>query len=96
MNKRIIYPTPEGGVAVLIPAIGSGLTLEQIAAKDVPYGIPYKIIDTVDIPNDRSFREAWAADIAEPDGVGADYGVGSPNDVVAWSEDGEPILREQA
>ena len=44
MNKRIIYPTDEGGVAVIVPA-DCGKTIEEIAAKDVPAGKPYKIVD---------------------------------------------------
>ncbi len=59
MNQRIIYPTDEGGVAVVIPAPECGLTIEQIAAKDVPAGKPYKIVDVADIPTDRTFRNAW-------------------------------------
>lgn len=59
MNKRIIYPTDEGGVAVIIPAAECGLTIEQTAAKDVPAGKPYKIVDVADIPTDRTFRGAW-------------------------------------
>ncbi len=59
MDKRIIYKTPEGGVAVIIPAPGSGMTIEQIAAKDVPAGIQYHIVDAADIPSDRTFRNAW-------------------------------------
>jgi len=59
MTKRIIYPTPEGGVAVIIPAPECGLTIEEIAAKDVPAGVEYKIIDTADVPSDRTFRNAW-------------------------------------
>lgn len=59
MNQRIIYPTDEGGVAVIIPAPECGLTIEQIAAKDVPTGKPYKIVDVTDIPSDRIFRAAW-------------------------------------
>lgn len=58
MNSRIIYPTDEGGVAVLIPA-DCGLTIEEIAAKDVPAGKPYQIVDVADIPADRTFRNAW-------------------------------------
>ena len=58
MNSRIIYPTNDGGVAVIIPA-DCGLTIEEIAAKDVPVGKPYKIVDVVDIPSDRTFRNAW-------------------------------------
>ena len=59
MNQRIIYPTDDGGVAVLIPAAECGLTIEQIAAKDVPAGKPFKIVDVADIPSDRTFRNAW-------------------------------------
>ena len=58
MNQRIIYPT-DGGVAILIPAPECGLTIEEIAAKDVPAGKPYKIVDVADIPTDRTFRDAW-------------------------------------
>lgn len=58
MNQRIIYPTDNGGVAILIPA-DCGLSIEEIAAKDVPAGKPYKIVDVSDIPSDRTFRNAW-------------------------------------
>ena len=72
MNQRIIYPTDDGGVAVIIPA-DCGLTIEQIAAKDVPAGKPYKIVDVADIPSDRTFRDAWTVNEAElTDGVGAE------------------------
>ena len=57
--KRIIYPTDDGGVAVIIPASECGLTIEEIAAKDVPTGKSFKIIDTADVPSDRTFRNAW-------------------------------------
>jgi hypothetical protein len=59
MNQRIIYPTDDGGVAVIIPATECGLSIEEIAAKDVPAGKPYKIVDVSDIPEDRTFRGAW-------------------------------------
>jgi len=59
MNKRIIYPTDDGGVAVIIPAPDCGLTIEEIATKDVPEGKPFKIVDVSDIPTDRTFRDAW-------------------------------------
>lgn len=58
MNQRIIYPTDDGGVAIIIPA-DCGLSIEEIAAKDVPEGKSFKIIDTVDVPTDRTFRNAW-------------------------------------
>ncbi len=56
---RIIYPTDDGGVAVIIPAAECGLSIEEIAAKDVPAGKPYKIVEDTDIPSDRTFRDAW-------------------------------------
>ena len=61
MNQRIIYPTDEGGVAIVIPAPEAleTMTIEDIAAKDVPEGKPYKIVDVADIPSDRTFRDAW-------------------------------------
>jgi len=72
MNQRIIYQTDEGGVAVIVPAPECPLSLEEIAKKDVPTGRPYKIVDVSEIPNDRTFREAWTVDESElTDGVGA-------------------------
>lgn len=59
MTKRIIYPTPDGGVAVIIPAPKCGLNIEEIADKDVPEGVEYKIIDVSEVPTDRTFRNAW-------------------------------------
>ena len=59
MNQRIIYPTDDGGVAVIVPAPECGLTIEQIAAKDVPQGKTFQIIDAADQPSDRTFRNAW-------------------------------------
>lgn len=70
MNSRIIYPTDDGGVAVIVPAPECGLSIEEIAAKDVPAGKPYKIVDVSDIPTDRTFRAAWETEITDPDGHG--------------------------
>lgn len=70
MAQRIIYPNGDGGVAIVIPAPNAGLSVEQIAAKDVPAGVPYRIVQDADIPSDRSQRELWTADFSEPDGYG--------------------------
>lgn len=59
MNQRIIYPAENNSVAIIIPAPDCNLSIEEIAAKDVPAGKPYKIINTSDIPSDRTFRNAW-------------------------------------
>jgi len=59
VNKRIIYSNEDGGVAIIVPSAECGLTIEQIAQKDVPTGKAYKIVDVADIPTDRTFRNAW-------------------------------------
>lgn len=66
--KKIIYPTDDG-ISVLTPISGSA---EEIAKKDVPTGIKYKIIEHTDLPSDRAFRNAWEVDEKDlTDGVGA-------------------------
>ena len=59
LSKRIIYTNEEGGLSVVVPAPKSKLTVEQIAEKDVPSGVDYKIVDIDKIPEDRYFRDAW-------------------------------------
>ncbi len=56
---KIIYKTTEGGVAVIVPTPNCGLTVEQIAAKDVPTGKEYHIVEDSEVPTDRTFRDAW-------------------------------------
>lgn len=71
MDKRIIYKNTDGSIGIIIPA-NCGLTVEQIAQKDVPKGLSYKIVNVSDISSDRTFRNAWTIDDAElTDGVGA-------------------------
>ena len=74
MTQRIIYKTDEG-LAVIIPSDEAlaTRTIQEIADKDVPSGVAYKIVDVADIPSDRTFRDAWdIADSELSDGVGAD------------------------
>ena len=58
---RIIYKTEEGGVAVIVPAPEylQDHTIEELAAKDVPEGAVFEIVEDADVPSDRTFREAW-------------------------------------
>jgi hypothetical protein len=75
MTQRIIYQTDDGGVAVIIPTPEAleHYGIEAIALKDVPTGKPFKIVDTADVPSDRTFRAAWEVDEAAlTDGVGAE------------------------
>jgi len=71
MDQRIIYQNETGGVAIITPC-DCGLTIEQIAAKDVPTGKPFKIVDASEIPTDRQWRNEWTVEEADlTDGVGA-------------------------
>lgn len=75
MDKRIIYQSGNGGVAVIVPTPQALAEwgIDAIALKDVPAGRPYKIITTDDLPEDRTFRNAWEVDAAIlTDGVGGD------------------------
>ena len=72
---RIIYKNTDGSVRVLIPTQEalSFATIEQIAEKDVPKDLPYKIVSVDDIPSDRTYREAWEWDnTIVPDGFGGE------------------------
>ncbi|MSX44193.1 MAG: hypothetical protein F2774_08215 [Actinobacteria bacterium] len=62
MNLRIIYPTDDG-VAIIIPAAECGLTIEEVAKKDVPAGVAYKIVNDDEVPSDRTFRNALKYDL---------------------------------
>jgi len=69
---RIIYKTPENTVSVIVPSQEWTGTMEELAQKDVPTGLKYKIVEDDVIPTDRSFRNAWEVDEAElTDGVSA-------------------------
>lgn len=69
MDKRIFFPF-EGRVAMLVPT--GDISLIETARKDVPAGVPYKIVDVSLVPEDRTFRPAWECDFSNPDG----YGIG--------------------
>ena len=68
--KLAIFPN-ETTISVLVPAPNCELSLEEICVKDVPTGVPYRIIDSSELPADREFRNAWEADFTNPDGYGA-------------------------
>jgi len=86
MEKKIVFKTKDGGVAVITtasnilketnPETGELWTYEDVAKKDVPTGYKYKIVDVTDVSADRSFREAWTVNETDlTDGTGANYGV---------------------
>ena len=71
---RIIFRNKDNSVGVITPSQEAIdlYGIEAIAKKDVPSGLEYKIVSVDDVPNDRTFRDAWEWDTTTvPDGVGA-------------------------
>jgi hypothetical protein len=62
---RIIFQNESGGLSVIIPT--GELPIEEVAAKDVPEGVAYEIVEDDAIPADRFFRNAWVANGAAVD-----------------------------
>lgn len=68
MSKCIVYQGEDGLAVVLMPSPDCGLTVEQIAFKDVPFGKMFKIMNLSEIPEDIF---SWIIDSADlTDGVG--------------------------
>ena len=71
MDKRIIYKQDNGAIAIITPSSKQTRTINEIAKKDVPTGLKYKIVEDSEIPDDQTFRDAWRVDLADlTDGVG--------------------------
>lgn len=73
-TQRIIFQNDEGGLSIVVPSQEAleRYGIDAIAKKDVPAGKPFKIIDSSEIPTDRTFRDAWQVELATlTDGVGA-------------------------
>ena len=85
---KIIYSSENNNVSVMtaapnwVASVGKKIkdltaaelpvAMEELAQKDVPTGLKYKIVADSVISSDRSFRNAWEIDEAElTDGVGA-------------------------
>ena len=59
MTQKIIYATPEGGVAVVHPT--GEVPINELVSKVVPAGAKFEIVNESVIPSDRFFRGAWVA-----------------------------------
>jgi hypothetical protein len=76
MNVLIVYPNTQGSLTFLYPAADAGLSITEIARKDVPAGVPYLLVPDDLVPKDHTFFEAFEADFSTPNG----YGIGQ----AAW------------
>jgi len=63
------------GIITPVPGIPEKHTIQAVALKDTPEGLPFWIVDDSEIPIDRTFRNAWEVpeDWGEPDGYGSQF-----------------------
>jgi len=72
---KIVYKNLDNSIAIITPTQEALelYSIEAIAKKDVPFNLPFKIVEDSVIPTDREFRNAWTIDDAElTDGVGGE------------------------
>lgn len=69
--KRIVFKRPDGGLSIIVPAINTYPSREKLtedealerAKKDIPSDASdIIIVDESEIPQDRSYRNAWTHD----------------------------------
>jgi hypothetical protein len=74
MTQVIIYKNDLGGISVIYPTLEvlANFGIHSVAVKDVPFGKPFKIIESSELP-DRSQRNQWDIDEVDlTDGVGGE------------------------
>lgn len=64
---KIVFRNDVGGISVIYPT--GELPVEEVALKDVPAGVPYRIIADELVP-ERDARDGWQVDFGTPDGRG--------------------------
>ena len=70
-QKVIIYYNPKfDQLSLLWKSSRCSLTYEEVAKKDVPKGLKYKIVNESDLPSDLSFIDAWEDDFTDVTDVG--------------------------
>ena len=73
--KIIIYKNLDNSIGECMPTeeVLKFATISQVAEKDVPKDLPYKIVSVDDILTSRTFRDAWEWDKSiKPDGFGGE------------------------
>jgi len=73
---KIVFKNTDNSIGIITPTEESlsFASLEAIAEKDVPYQLPYWIVEDTDISTDRTDRNRWTLDesIGDPHGFGGE------------------------
>ena len=65
--QYVIHPKPDGKTAIIIP---SGIIpVQDVALKDVPPGVPFRIVGPSELPPADAV-DSWVADFSSPHGHG--------------------------
>ena len=65
-KKVIIYYNPEfDQLSLCWKSQKCSLTYEEVAKKDVPKGLKYRIVNESELPSDLSFIDAWEDDFTD-------------------------------
>ena len=66
MSQVIIVEDPSNGLIAVIRPVTA--TVQEAIRDNIQPGSRYKVVDEVDVPSDREFRDAWAWDAVNPVG----------------------------
>lgn len=61
--EKIVFKNLDGSVGIITPSPKWQGTLEELAKKDVPNGLEWRIVGADKLPCDRTFRDAWTDDL---------------------------------
>lgn len=89
MSQVVIFRQSNNKVAILSPVLNAGLTIEEIAEKDVPTGSEYQIINTSDLPTDSTFYNSWIYSLP----IAVDVTIAHEIQKNKWRNVREPILK---
>lgn len=59
---KIVFENPDGTIGVIHPSPNWTGDMDELAKKDAPDNVWYVVVEDSDIPQDRTFREAWVMD----------------------------------
>jgi len=89
MSQVVIFRQSNNKVALLTPVLTTGLTIEEIASKDVPSGYEYQIVNKSDLPTDATFFDSWIYSMP----VTVDTTIAHSIQKNKWRRAREPILK---
>ena len=73
----VIFQKKDKSIGIMYPSsiVLEKYSLDMVAQKDVPEGLPFWKVEESEIPTDRTFRDAWeiSETMREPDGYGSPF-----------------------